>query len=336
MARVRIVEILDARGHVRSRSRIETFPASIGRAFDNDIILDDAYVSPRHLLLVEDDAGMLWVEDGGSKNGTRRADHAPPEARFAIASGASVHLGRTTLRIFDADHAVPDATPDHREDKSLAEEFGRPRTIALTAGTVAVVFAVRGYLGSTSRDVAENVVTMPLSLLCLTGIWAGAWALVGRITHAGGRFRAHFGWACAGLVVLTVCSVLLGWIEFAVPSSDAVTAASVILLASLFAVYLAGHVTLASSLAPREALRRTALGFGAVSIVAALVSLTVREQFSETPDYSTALAPVPTALLQTEGIDDFAAQALKLQKEVDELASKRERRSLLPNPMKAR
>ena len=108
MARLRIVEILDARGHVRSRARIETFPASIGRAFDNDIILDDAYVSPRHLLLVEDDAGILWGEDAGSKNGTRRAGRATPEARFAIASGGSVLVGHTTLRIFDADHAVPD------------------------------------------------------------------------------------------------------------------------------------------------------------------------------------------------------------------------------------
>ena len=160
--------------------------------------------------------------------------------------------------------------------------------------------------------------------------------MVGRITHAGGRFRAHFGWACAGVVMLTLCSVWLGWIEFAIPSSDAVTTATVILLASLFTAYLAGHVTLASSLAPRQALRRTAIGFGVVSIVAVLVSLTARDQFSETPDYPTALASVPTALLQTEGIDDFAAQALKLQKEVDELARKREHRSLLPNPMKAR
>ena len=336
MARLRIVETLDARGHVRARVRLETFPASIGRAFDNDIILDDAYVSPRHLLLVEDDAGILWAEDAGSKNGTRCAGRATPEARFAIASGGNILVGRTMLRIFDSDHAVPDATPDHRDDQSLAERFGNPRTIALAASTLAFVFAVRGYLGSTSRDVAENVVTMPLSLLLLTGMWAGAWALVGRITHAGGRFRAHFGWACAGVVMLTVCSVWLGWIEFAIPSNDAVTTATVILLASLFTAYLAGHVTLASSLAPRQALRRTAIGLGAVSIVAVLVSLTARDQFSETPDYPTALASVPTALLQTEGIDDFAAQALKLQKEVDELARKREHRSLLPNPMKAR
>jgi hypothetical protein len=336
MARVRIVEILDARGHVRSRVRIAAFPASIGRGFDNDVIIDDPYVSPRHLRLVEDEAGVLWVEDAGSKNGTRRAGRAAPEPRFAIVSGGSVVLGRTTVRIFDAEHSVPDAAPDHRDHKSLAEVFGHSRTIAIAAGAFALAFVVRGYLDSSSRDVAENVVTMLLGVLLLTAVWAGIWALIGRMTHVSARFRAHFAWACVGAVVLTSASVLLGWIEFAIPSSDALATLFDILLASLFAVYLAGHVTMASSLVPRQALRRTAIGLGVASVVAALVTLTAREQFSATPDYSAALAPVPSALLQKEGIDDFAAEALKLQKEVDKLASKRERASLIPNPMKAR
>ncbi len=333
MARVRVVEILDARGHVLSRTRIDVFPTSIGRAFDNDLIIDDPLVSPHHLRLVEDEAGVLWVEDAGSRNGTRRDAHMAPEPRFAIPSGGSAVLGRTTLRIFDAHHAVPDAIPQHTDVMSVADVFGNVRHTAIAAGASALLFATRGYLDSTSRDVAESVVSMPLGILFLTAVWAGMWALVGRVTHAGGRFRAHFGWACAGAVVLTLLSVLLGWIEFAIPSSDTVAVLTSIVLAAALAAYLAGHVTLASSLPPPQAFRRTVIGFAAAAMVATLVTLTSRDGFSANPDYPTALAPLPAALLKSEQIDDFAAETLELQKEVDELARKRERSSPIPSAL---
>ncbi|MEP7344577.1 MAG: FHA domain-containing protein [Gemmatimonadaceae bacterium] len=336
MARVRVVEILDARGHVRSRTRLDTIPASIGRAFDNDIIVDDPFVSPHHLRLVEDDAGVLWMEDVGSKNGTRRAFGAAPETRFATPSGSTVVLGRTMLRIFDTDHAVPDAVLQHAEETSIAELLGNPRHVAIAAGACVLLFAARGYLESTSREVAESIVTMPLGVLFFVVLWAGVWALIGRVTRAGGRFVAHFAWACVGLVVLTLLAMVLGWIEFAIPSSDFLSALSAVVLAAAFAVYLTGHVTLASSLSARLALRRTVIGFGAAAIVSVLLVTISREEFSVSPSYPTALAPLPTALLQTEEIDEFAAETLELQKEVDELARKRERASFIPNSLKGR
>lgn len=334
MAKVRIVEILDARGHVRARAHVASFPASIGRAFDNDVIVDDPYVSPHHCRLTEDDTGTLWVEDTGSRNGTRRSVRGEPEHRFAVASGGEVVLGRATLRIFNAGHAVPEALPWHRTGISPLEVFSAPRVAASAAGVAALVFGARGYFGGVTRDVAENIITMPLATLLMTAIWAGVWALIGRMTHAGARFRAHFGWACAGAVALLAATTLLGWVEFAVPASRAVAVLSGTLLTALFAVYLAGHVSLASSLTPPQAVRRTVSGFVVGAAVLALVNVSSGDQFLATPDFSTTIAPVPPALLQTAAVDDFAAEVLKLQKEVDKLAGKRERASLLPRTIR--
>ena len=44
--------------------------ASIGRGYDNDVILDDPYVARRHLRYSRDEAGQLVAEDLGSINGT--------------------------------------------------------------------------------------------------------------------------------------------------------------------------------------------------------------------------------------------------------------------------
>ena len=42
---------------------------SLGRAYDNDIVVDETAVSRRHAG-IRNDSGGYWIEDLGSKNGT--------------------------------------------------------------------------------------------------------------------------------------------------------------------------------------------------------------------------------------------------------------------------
>ena len=51
------LEIEDRQGHVVERVRITSVPVSVGRAYDNDVILADAYVCPYHLCLHIDEEG---------------------------------------------------------------------------------------------------------------------------------------------------------------------------------------------------------------------------------------------------------------------------------------
>lgn len=334
MARVKIVDILDARGLLRARSRVEQLPATIGRAFDNDIILDDPFVSPHHARLIEDEGGQLILEDLGSLNGTRRQAHGAREARLLLRSGDLAVIGHTTLRLFDVDHVVPDAVPEHAHALPFAHTFLDRRAVAGAVLACVAYFTLQGYLGSTSRDAVEDVVPVAIGVFVLTALWAGLWALVGRITHAGARYLAHLGWTCAGAVVLTLIATLLGWGEFAVPSSATLGTISAFLLVVVATLYLAGHVTLASSLSLRQATKRLAFGVAAAAVVGALLTMTSKDRFSLSPEYPHTISALPTALLLTDDVDGFAAQTLKLQKEVDELAKKRERETILPNPMK--
>ena len=48
MEGVIFAEVLDRRGQVRQRVRVERFPLTIGRAYSNDLILDDRYGCPQH------------------------------------------------------------------------------------------------------------------------------------------------------------------------------------------------------------------------------------------------------------------------------------------------
>ena len=63
MAAVMWIEVLARDGEVQLRSRIETPEARIGRAFDNDIVVNDPHVAPHHLRIFRGEDGELVAED---------------------------------------------------------------------------------------------------------------------------------------------------------------------------------------------------------------------------------------------------------------------------------
>jgi pSer/pThr/pTyr-binding forkhead associated (FHA) protein len=73
-------------------------PTTIGRALDNDIVLNDASVS-RHHAVIEARNGAWVIRDQGSQNGTWIAEQRVGEA--ALGKGTAVRLGDVTLT-FDA------------------------------------------------------------------------------------------------------------------------------------------------------------------------------------------------------------------------------------------
>jgi pSer/pThr/pTyr-binding forkhead associated (FHA) protein len=72
---------------------------TIGRRTENDISLQDPYVSGRHAELLADDEGF-WLTDVGSTNGTLlNGSRISPNTRIAINPGDEVIFGKTTLRL---------------------------------------------------------------------------------------------------------------------------------------------------------------------------------------------------------------------------------------------
>ena len=71
MAPLGYIEVLDAKNRVTQRFALDALPVTIGRAYSNRIILDDPFVSPKHLAIVSDDGGRLRADDLDSLNGLR-------------------------------------------------------------------------------------------------------------------------------------------------------------------------------------------------------------------------------------------------------------------------
>ena len=76
-----------------------TAACRIGRAADNDLVLDDDSVSRHHAVIGYDENGVLTVRDLGSSNGTM-VDNRPIEAgQKALASAKSISFGEISLSL---------------------------------------------------------------------------------------------------------------------------------------------------------------------------------------------------------------------------------------------
>jgi len=119
---------------------VEQEVASIGRANDNDIILNDFSVSRRHAYLKKEDGG--WVlYDNGSTNGVRVNDTAVPRA--VVKDGDQVLIGTFVLRF--RDEPTEDVKPKRgrlidststciRPIAEFNQDFGLERVAGVTPG----------------------------------------------------------------------------------------------------------------------------------------------------------------------------------------------------------
>jgi pSer/pThr/pTyr-binding forkhead associated (FHA) protein len=312
-----IVEILGRRG-VRQRVRVRAFPATIGRGYECDVILDDRYVDPLHARLEWDGSGTLLLVDQQSLNGTYDGPSGQRVARVALYSGAELRLGRTTLRFLDESHRMEPTLAEPAGANRLA--LGESPTMALViCAATGVLFAVNEFLGKTSRVTAAGLLGESLMALLVLGVWAGAWAVLTRVTQHRFRFLEHLAIACLAFAGFTISSGCFEYLRFFFPGGfDWDVPAGAIALA-IGGMALAAHLARVSTMGHWP---RLLWAFGSIGALAGIVALSGhRDQM----DYSgrleaTPLKPVGARWIPSVAPAAFLTEVDGLKGAVDELA----------------
>jgi len=190
------VEILGRHRDVVARHRCDGMEIRIGRAYDNDVVVDDPYVAPRHLRVYRGEDGKLVAEDAGSASGLY-ADDGRRQQRLAVDGDHPLRIGRTLLRIREADYAV---APE-RASAPAARLW--PRAIALAAALIAIEL-LSAWLGETAEPKASHYVLAPAILGALTLGWTTAWAILSRIFAGHAHFERHLVIALTGLLAFSI------------------------------------------------------------------------------------------------------------------------------------
>lgn len=277
----------------------------IGRALDNDVVLDDPYVDPYHAVLDTREPGQWLLKDLDSRNGTRQGRGHIENVQ--LESGAQLTLGKSHIQVFSRDHQTAPALSLYDLEHRLISHDG----IALMISLFLILAGLSGITLYTAYDGGEVRLETIISILAgaLFGpvIVAGFWALIGRLLRGQSRFRALVNITLVALIIPLLVEPVLYALYFNLPGASSLFLLVTALNVVVGGAYLYVVLTIATRLTPWVRQFSTAAVVLAAVAMFSITQWSSRDDFVHHPAYDGRMMH-PTLLLRS-GIsnDQFMA-----------------------------
>jgi len=104
-----IIELISRNNKVQSLHKLSGDSITIGRAYDNDLVLQEEHTSPYHAEITQSESGGLLLIDHGSVNGIRDRKNKILGSQVNLNSGDVVTIGKHLIRVVLPNHPVENA-----------------------------------------------------------------------------------------------------------------------------------------------------------------------------------------------------------------------------------
>jgi hypothetical protein len=316
-----VVEVLDRRGRVRERVRLGRLPAFVGRAYTNDVVLEDRFVSPRHCAIRETESGEMAIEDLESLNGVKVLTDSA-SGSLALRSGDRFRVGETVLRLVEAAHPVAPAEPLPADEGGILRALRHSRLALAVVVASLLIFYLDEYLAA-YYDTSFTPVASPALLgLGALGLWSGIWAFVNRLLTHRFDYLRHLSCACLAAVAYVFVESFSEYAEF-IFSFERLGSA-IDLIGGAATTYVLFYAHLAVIPASTRRLRRVwALGGTSLLLgLASLLSYTGPEDLVAEIPVRVAIKALGASLILPQTTSEFLEGARFLREHVDEEAAK--------------
>lgn len=195
------IEMLARNGDVLHRHQVNELPIRLGRGYDNDFIIDDAFAAPRHAVIEADNEGKLVLRDLGSKNGV--IQHGKRHGSLVMTGDTVVRIGHTSLRVRAADFEVP---PELLDRTRHGWEGVIPGLIGMLLIGMFALFTV--WLNDTQSFQLVRYLQALAYGIGAGLVWAGAWAFGNRLFGRHARMGRHLFIFGCGLATVTLYKIV--------------------------------------------------------------------------------------------------------------------------------
>jgi hypothetical protein len=302
------IEILNPDGSVKNRHRCNNLPIRLGRAYDNDVILDDHHTAPHHALIERNQLDELVITDQGSINGISLNNQR--EAYFVVDGNNAYRLGRTRIRIRAQDYVV---AAEQADDTNHHWEGWLPALVAILIISLITLFT--SWVGDLHEKNLSDYLQEIIGMLLVALAWSGIWALLGRLFTGHPRFGRQLFITSCTLLAFELWSWFSGITAYAFSWEPLVTFSShptvvIVTFALYFNLTTAGHKR-------PERLKSYLL---ALAIFSSAIILTSKYQSSKhfaDELYMSNLYPPSLRLSKDQTPEDFMEKMASLQEQVD-------------------
>ena len=183
--RLALIECFERDGRPGRTVDVHAWPLTLGRALSNHMVLDDAYVAPRHASIGPDAQGRLVLTVLDTANGVavdgRR--HGAGSTCLLPEAGATLQIGQTRLRL-----RLPGETLAAEKSLPAAAAAATPWLLGL-----ALLVLALAELGLGLDPGADLTAWLPVvvGLPVAVAGWCGLWALLSKVFQHRFDFAGH-------------------------------------------------------------------------------------------------------------------------------------------------
>jgi hypothetical protein len=298
-----IIEIIDRSRSASITRRFDSFPVSIGRGYQNDLVVPDPFVSPEHLCITEDETGFI-IEDLASENGVYVHGRRAGDKSVHIVSGDRITIGGTSLRLLAPSHPVPPALKLDYWSKPGERAFFRIMVWASLLPTFGV-FILDEYFSTITKVRFLTLTGKVIPLMIVAFAWAGLWSLIGYSVKRQARFHAQLLVGNAFLVAVCLLAGIFNSMEFALNSSVIITINNYLVTGILLAALIFFSLGFATTMRKKRRITASCVVAVVVILVAVIKHFADKPEFEATPTLSMGLKPPYVKLARSVSIDEF-------------------------------
>jgi len=313
-----IVEVLEKSGKVHERARFTHFPATIGRGYDNDMILSDEFVSPHHAQILLDETGQPVLADLDSENGTYLLP-AMLSIRQPLALGEETLLrfGQTLVRFRRAEFPVAATRIDTLAHSHLTRFFSSAWMLTALGMLLLGILGFHAYQLSAQQIKLSKLLLETLEIAIFVPVWAGLWAILSRVFAHHTAYVSHAVITCLAVISFFAVDTLAEYYAFGFSAQLSAEIIFHTIFGLIVALVLYGHLRFATLLSPKR------IGVFSVMIAAGVVALsgfTTYVQsldFNDTLPYPPELKPAQFRMVQEQSLDTFIRAVDQLPRQID-------------------
>ncbi|MFA5262160.1 MAG: FHA domain-containing protein [Candidatus Omnitrophota bacterium] len=305
--------VLEITSDSRSHKEVKIFHSgtvTVGRGFDNDVILSDPYVSSRHLVM-ERSGEAVRVRDLGSENGTYIAGVKHLGVDREVPSGAEILIGKTRLRVYLEAHPVAPARV-LVENNAFLKLAGNPVFAWGLALVVAGLALLEAHWGTTKNESFIKLLPSPIGVLSSVLVWAGFWTFIGRLLRHKMHFWEHVSICSLWFLFSELMDNVVHYISFYANSKPAGVILGYALNSGLFIATLFATLTFSANMTSKKKIIFASVFTGVTVLSFSGLRLSIAEYYAWEPPYDTVLKPPVFGVRPGRSVSDFVKQTDRL------------------------
>ncbi|MEZ5443730.1 MAG: FHA domain-containing protein [Lysobacterales bacterium] len=311
-----VLEVHERSGALRQRLRLDPQqPLHIGRALDNELILDDPYVCPHHAVIRHDDERGWLLCDDNSINGLRLADGRRQGAALPLQGRMALRLGHTQLLFRSADEVLSPTAADPT-DHRLSQALGSVSVSLLMLLLLGLWVGIDEFLDQSEHQRWLPPLAEALGGLAVVSVWALAWSIVNRLFAHRLNYPGHLSIAAGGLLLVLAGDTLAEYLLFAAAADGWAGAIEQLLVYGGLALVLWAHLGLIAGQPTRRQWMPAAWVSGMLFVLFSLPDL-IDDEFRSEPAFHALLKPPAVQMVEGLSADAFYARARELGEAVD-------------------